>query len=66
VEAIIQRVSGWFHYTSSSRTTAIPVDEHQDMIGMYKADYSPISAEEIAQDDPECIELFKNSTPVSR
>jgi hypothetical protein len=66
VEALIQTVSGWFHSASSSKTASIPPDQHRDMVGMYKADYSPLTAEEIAYDDPECVDLFKNSTPVSR
>jgi hypothetical protein len=32
-------------------------------VGKYKADYSPLSAEDLAKPDPELEELFANSTP---
>jgi hypothetical protein len=32
-------------------------------VGKYRADYSPLTPEEIAQPDPELIELYKNSAP---
>lgn len=35
------------------------------MVGKYKADYSPLSAEEIAAEDPELTALFSRSTPAS-
>jgi hypothetical protein len=59
VEAIFQTLSGWFH---NVKTTTIPAEE--DTVGMYRADYSPLTEEEMASDP--CAELFKNSTPASR
>lgn len=59
MEALLQKVSEWFHYSSKTTT-------QHDMVGKYKADYSPLSAEEIAAEDPECAELFRNSKPISR
>lgn len=35
-------------------------------VGEFKADYSPLTPEEIAQDDPEMVELLNRSKPVSR
>jgi hypothetical protein len=35
-------------------------------VGRFYADYSGLTAEEIAATDSECEELFKNSKPVSR
>jgi len=35
-------------------------------VGEFKADYSPLTPEDIAQDDPEMVELLKRSKPVSR
>ena len=58
MEALLQKVSEWFHL---SKTTT-----QHDMVGKYKADYSPLSAEEIAAEDAECTELFRNSKPISR
>jgi hypothetical protein len=39
-------------------------DEH--MIGKYRADYSRLTPEEIAQEDEELKELYANSRPLSR
>lgn len=58
MEALLQKVSEWFH--SSSKTA------QHDTVGKFKADYSPLSPDEIAAEDRECAELFKNSKPVSR
>jgi hypothetical protein len=35
-------------------------------VGEYYADYSELTSEEIAADDPKCAELFANSKPSSR
>lgn len=35
-------------------------------VGEYYADYSELTPEEIAADDPACAELFANSKPSSR
>lgn len=42
---------------------ASPPQPH-DHIGKYAADYSPVTPEEIAKDDPELLELYANSRPV--
>jgi hypothetical protein len=34
-------------------------------LGEYKADYSPLSAEDLAEQDPEVEELFRNSVTAS-
>jgi hypothetical protein len=39
-------------------------EEHR--IGRYRADYSRLTPEEIAQEDKELTELYDNSRPVSR
>lgn len=41
-----------------------PSDDHK--IGKYRADYSRLTPEEIAQEDEELSELYANSRPVSR
>ena len=43
-----------------------PVEDESFRVGEFKADYSAMSAEEIAQDDPEMVELLKRSKAVSR
>ena len=68
---IFDKVNGWFDSTSVSkaasyRTTSIPLNPQEDRIGVFKADYSPISEEDMAFEDPECVDLFKNSDPASR
>ena len=35
-------------------------------VGEYYADYSELTPEEIAADDPDCTDLFENSKPSSR
>lgn len=36
----------------------------EPMVGKYRADYSPLTPEEIAKEDPELTELYENSKPV--
>lgn len=40
--------------------------EEPPRVGEYRADYSPLTPDEIAQIDPACEELFKHSKPLSR
>ncbi len=39
---------------------------NQPMIGKFRADYSRLTPEEIAQEDEELTELYANSRPISR
>jgi hypothetical protein len=52
--------SYWSH---AERTTET---EKAHRVGEYRADYSQLTAEEIAVTDEECAELFKHSKPISR
>lgn len=36
----------------------------EPMVGEYRADYSPLTPEEIAKEDPELTELYERSQPV--
>jgi hypothetical protein len=38
----------------------------QPVVGKYRADYSPLTPEEIAKNDPELTELYANSTPAEQ
>lgn len=53
-------LSGWGHSSGGGVATDRP------MVGKYRADYSQLTPEQIAQDDPELNELYRNSRPISR
>lgn len=58
---------GWLGYFGPSKTATKATKVEQHTVGVYKADYSSLTAEEIASADAEQLKaLFKNSKPVSR
>lgn len=58
MNALLKLVANYWHPE--------PVEDKPLRVGEFKADYSPLTPEEIAQDDPEMVELLKRSKPVSR
>jgi hypothetical protein len=60
--ALLQKVSEWVHYSAWHISSNI--GEHK--VGVYKADYSALTDEQLAEEDFECVELLKHSRPVSR
>jgi hypothetical protein len=61
LQATVADFSEWVHPSKKSDATA-----DAPMVGKYRAEYSPLTPEQIAQDDPELTELYANSRPVSR
>lgn len=59
MSALLKFVSQYWHHEEV-------VVEEKPRVGEYYADYSPLTPEEIAKNDPECDELFKHSKPLSR
>lgn len=63
--ALLQRLvlGAWKEW----RHDPMPADNSdQPMVGKFKADYSRLTPEEIAQEDEELAEIYANSRPVSR
>jgi hypothetical protein len=60
---LLHFVENLFH-SKQDRTSASHI--HRDFVGTYKADYSPLTEDEIAHEDDACADLFKHSKPVSR
>lgn len=58
-------ITGSWSWSDWRVAPAQPIN-NEPMIGEYKADYSRLTAAEIAQEDPELVELYANSVPVSR
>jgi hypothetical protein len=63
--ALLHFVESLFH-TKPEPVDASTRPVHRDFVGSYKADYSPLTADEIAHEDEACSELFRHSKPVSR
>lgn len=65
--ALLQKlvVGYWTDWRQSSPATTQPPNK-EPMIGKYRADYSQLTPEQIAQEDKELTELYANSRPVSR
>jgi len=61
MNALLKFVSHYWHHEEEVMTTSSSL-----RVGEYTADYSPITAQEIAQTDSECDDLFKHSKPISR
>lgn len=59
MNAILKLVTQYWHHEETEAVKPLRV-------GDYIADYSALTAEEIAQTDPECEELFKHSQPLPR
>ncbi|QQN62669.1 hypothetical protein JIR23_24345 [Bradyrhizobium diazoefficiens] len=64
LQATVADLSEWVH--PSKRADAPNHDAAEPMVGKYRANYSPLTPDEIAQDEPELTELHANSRPVSR
>jgi hypothetical protein len=47
-------------------TTQFVVTPEQHMVGVYRAEYTPLTVEQIQAPDAELDELYKNSKHVSR
>jgi hypothetical protein len=63
--ALLQLVSGWVQYGWSGGNGGNS-DTTPDKVGAYKADYSRLTDEQLAEEDFECLDLLKHSRPVSR
>lgn len=66
--ALLQKLVG-YGYWSEWRTPASNVNHPpaaDPMVGKFRADYSLLTPEQIAQEDEELTELYANSRPVSR
>jgi len=62
VDKIITRSWSWADW----RVAPAHAINNEPMIGEYRADYSRLTPAEIAHEDPELVELYANSVPVSR
>jgi hypothetical protein len=65
--ALFQKLvfGSWTEWRRGILSTPTPkTDPH--MIGKFRADYSRLTAEEIAQADEELADIYANSHPVSR
>ncbi|UEM16778.1 hypothetical protein J4G43_022720 [Bradyrhizobium barranii subsp. barranii] len=62
-QATVADFSEWVHPSKKAEPT---VDVDSPMVGKYRANYSRLTPEEIAQEDPELTDLYANSRPVSR
>lgn len=63
--ALLHRVSAWVQ-SGWSGGNGGNSDTTSDRVGAYKADYSRLTDEQLAEEDFECVELLKHSRPVSR
>jgi hypothetical protein len=59
--ALLQRVSGWVNHNWLGTVT-----EPEYKVGVYKADYSELTDDQLDCEEIECVELLKHSRPVSR
>lgn len=66
--ALLQKLVGYRHWSEwrypAPTINHPPAADHR--IGEYRADYSLLTPEQIAQEDEELTELYANSRPVSR
>jgi hypothetical protein len=66
--ALLQKLvfGSWTEWRQGISLTPTTPKTDSHMIGKYRADYSRLTPEEIAQEDEELADIYANSRPVSR